>query len=416
MRVLVVAHNHPDFHPGGTEIFAHDLFLGLKERGHQALFLAATNRIHRDPRPGTAFQGLPGASDEVVLWSGHFDRFYMSQTDTYGVVPDLRSLVESFRPNVVHIHHLLLVGVEFIALVRRLLPETRIVVTLHDYYPICAHDGLMVRTKGRERCDGASPHRCHGCFPEIGPDRFLLRERHLKTHFSQVDLFIAPSRFLKERYVAWGLPPGAIEVVANGRPAAPAAAHRSSPDGRRPVFGYFGNLNPWKGVTVLLKAAAQLADLGGFSLRLHGGAPFQAEHFVAQVDALAAAGEPRVVRLGAYRPEELPALMAAVDWVVVPSIWWENAPLVIQEAFRHRRPVIASGIGGMAEMVRDGVDGLLVRPDDPVALAAAMREAVETPGLWEKLVAGIVAPPEIGEVADRHIALYGRARRMADAA
>ncbi|KZE29179.1 glycosyltransferase family 4 protein [Chelatococcus daeguensis] len=416
MKVLVVAHNHPDFHPGGTEIFAHDLFLSLKERGLEALFLAATNRIHRDPRPGTAFQGLPGASDEVVLWSGHFDRFYMSQTDTYGVVPDLKGLIESFRPDVVHIHHLLLVGVEFIALVRRLLPETRIVVTLHDYYPICAHDGLMMRTKERERCDAASPHRCHGCFPEIGADRFLLRERHLKTHFSQVDLFIAPSRFLKERYVAWGLPSGAIEVVANGRPAVPAAAHRSSPDGRRPVFGYFGNFNPWKGVTVLLKAAARLADLDGFALRLHGGAPFQAEHFVAEVDELAAAVEPHVVRLGPYRRDELPALMAAVDWVVMPSIWWENAPLVIQEAFRHRRPVIASGIGGMAEMVRDGVDGLLVRPDDPSALASAIREAAETQGLWDRLVGGIAAPPDIGEVADRHIALYSRAGRMADAA
>ena len=62
--------------------------------------------------------------------------------------------------------------------------------------------------------------------------------------------------------------------------------------------------------------------------------------------------------------------MAEVDWVVVPSIWWENAPLVIQEAFRHRRPVICGDIGGMAEMVRDGVDGLhapVERPRRPGA-------------------------------------------------
>jgi glycosyltransferase involved in cell wall biosynthesis len=418
-RILVVAHNHPSFHPGGTEIFAHDLFREFRSRpGVEALFLAGTNRIHRDPRPGTNFQAVGSAPDEIVMWSGHFDRFYLSQVDAYGVVPDLVNLLEDFRPDVVHIHHLLLVGVEFIALVRRILPDARIVMTLHDYYPICAHDGLMVRTQGRERCDRAAPDRCRACFPELHADRFLLREQFIKTAFAQVDRFVAPSRFIKERFVAWGLAASRIDVLANGRPAVAAAPHRASPDGRRPVFGYFGNLNPWKGVTVLLKAARRLADEGleGFELRVAGGAPFQSDAFLGEVEALSAAAGSSVVRLGPYQPREIPALVAAVDWVVVPSIWWENAPLVIQEAFRHRRPVIASGIGGMAEAVTDGVDGLHVRPDDPTALAAAMRRAAETPGLWDRLVAGITPPSDIARVASRHLALYRRIGPQAAAA
>jgi glycosyltransferase involved in cell wall biosynthesis len=244
-RILVVAHNHPELHPGGTEIFAHDLFRELRVRADvQALFLAATDQNHREPRPGTSFQAVSDAPDEVVVWSGHFDRFYMSQVDTYGLIPQLKGLLEEFRPDIVHIHHLLLLGVEFIALIRRVLPHARIVMTLHDYYGICAHDGLMMRPN-RERCDRASPSRCHVCFPAISPDKFLLRERHLKTMFNQVHRFLAPSRFIKDRYVSWGLPESAIEVVPNGRPDAAAAPFRTSPDGRRAVFGYFGNLNPW---------------------------------------------------------------------------------------------------------------------------------------------------------------------------
>jgi glycosyltransferase involved in cell wall biosynthesis len=409
LRVLVIAHNHPDFHPGGTEIFAHDLFRELKSRRNvEALFLAATNRIYREPRPGTAFQAVSDAADEVIMWSGNFDRFYLSQTDTYGVVPHLVSLLEDFRPDIVHIHHLLLIGVETIALIRRIVPQARIVMTLHDYYGICHHDGLMMRTKGRERCSKASPSRCNTCFPDIAADRFLLREQFIKTLLSQIDRFIAPSRFIKDRYVAWGLDAGSIDVIANGRPVVQPAPHRDAPDGRRAVFGYFGNINPWKGVPVLLKAAQQVASAGleGFELRLHGGALFQTDQFVSEVQELTKEVEPHIVSLGPYTRDEIPQLMAAVDWVVMPSIWWENAPLVIQEAFIHRRPVIASNIGGMAEAVRDCVNGLHVRTDDPTALAATIRKAANTPGLWETLVSGIDTPPHIGEVADRHIGLY----------
>jgi glycosyltransferase involved in cell wall biosynthesis len=407
--VLVVAHNHPDFHPGGTEIFAHDLFKEYRSRSDiEALFLAATNNLHRGQRPGTSFQSPGDAPDEIVVWCGHFDQFNLSQIDSYGVVPHLVTLLEDFRPDIVHIHHILLIGVEFIALVRRILPSARIVMTLHDYYPICAHDGLMMRTKGKERCDRATPNRCNGCFPTITADRFLLREKFIQTHLSQVHRFIAPSHFLKERFVNWGLPSESIEVVANGRPAATPASHRPITSGRRSAFGYFGNLNPWKGASVLLKAGQRLVSSGfhEFELRLHGGAPFQSQNFVDEIDSLLEDVEAQVVRLGPYGREDLAGLMAAVDWVVVPSIWWENAPLVIQEAFIHRRPVIASGIGGMAEAVRDGIDGMHVRPDDPVSLANAMRRAVETPDLWETLTAGINPPADIAIVAERHLALY----------
>ncbi len=412
-RILVVAHNHPALHPGGTEIFAHDLAGAYREQGCEVLFLGATNTIHREPHPGTALQSV---GEDVVLWSAHYDRFHMSQIDHYGTLQDLGTLLSEFRPDVIHVHHLALIGAEFLTLARRLLPRTAIVMTLHDYYPICHHDGLMVRPGDRQRCAGASPAGCHGCFPEIGADRFLLRERFIKTHLAAVDHFVAPSRFLRQRYIEWGLPGDRIEVFANARPAQEPVPHRRA-TGQRASFGYFGNLNPWKGVLPLLQAARILQASGerGFSLRIHGGAPFQSEAFTSALDAALAGTEGVVTHCGAYARDEVPALMAEIDWVVMPSIWWENAPLVIQEAFQHRRPLIVSDIGGMAEMVRDEIDGLHVRPGDPAALARTMRRAMEEAGLWQRLVHGIAEQPSLAACAARHLALFD-SLKLAEAA
>jgi glycosyltransferase involved in cell wall biosynthesis len=81
--------------------------------------------------------------------------------------------------------------------------------------------------------------------------------------------------------------------------------------------------------------------------------------------------------------------MEAMDWVLVPSRWWENSPLVIQEAFMHGRPVICSDIGGMAEKVSDGVDGLHFRVGDSEDLARVIAQAAGSAQLWRTLTGGI---------------------------
>ena len=412
LRVLFIAHNHPDLHPGGTEIFSHGLFRTLqRDYGVAALFLACVNAVHRRPLPGTLLQSAGRAPDELLLWTGHFDDFMMSQIDLHGVVPELERLLRNFRPDVVHFHHMLLVGVEAFLLVRRVLPNASIALTLHDYYPICANDGQLVTTNERRLCHKPSADACAGCFPETPRDRFVMRELFVKQCLSLVDRFVSPSEFLKRRYIEWGLPAERIEVIRNGLPEAAPVEHRPlGQDGRRGRFAYFGHLNPFKGALVAIEAARRLAQriLEPVSLALHGSASFQTDAFQNELQqALAAA--PNVTAYGRYPRDEIPALMKEVDWVIVPSIWWENAPLVIQEAFRHRRPVICSGIGGMAEAVRDGIDGLWFRAGDPVHLAQRMEEALE-PALWERLVAGIAPSEDMARSAERHLDLYRELR------
>ena len=101
----------------------------------------------------------------------------------------------------------------------------------------------------------------------------------------------------------------------------------------------------------------------------------------------------RVRFVGPYKSADLPRLMREVDWVVMPSTWWENAPVVIQEAFHHGRPLIASDIGGMAEKVRDRLDGLHFRAGSPDSLADCLERALREPGLWDRLGAGSGARP-----------------------
>src|SRR2546422_4052506 len=133
-------------------------------------------------------------------------------------------------------------------------------------------------------------------------------------------------------------------------------------------------------------------------LWIHGAnLDLQPVEFQRQVNELLAACKDNVTLVGRYQPESLARLMAGVDWVVVPSIWWENSPLVIQEAFLHGRPVICSGIGAMAEKVTDGVNGLHFRPGDAESLSRTISHAVSRPGLWDRLGAGVPAVPTVGD-------------------
>ena len=124
-------------------------------------------------------------------------------------------------------------------------------------------------------------------------------------------------------------------------------------------------------------------------------------------DGLAKAG--RNVRYhGPYDNARVDALMRAQDVVLVPSVWWENSPVVIQEARRNRVPVICSDIGGMAEKVRDGIDGLHFRAGSAEDLADKLSLALTEPALWERLVRNAPRPLDAAGCAETHLALYRR--------
>ena len=130
MRVMFLLHAHPDLQAGGTEIFARDLFRTLRTRGVPGLLVAGTAAHQRPASPGTPFQAIGNAADEVLLWTGGFDPFFLSQVDLHGLSHPFAELLREQQPDVVHVHHVMTLGVEIIGLIRRCLPNARIVMTL----------------------------------------------------------------------------------------------------------------------------------------------------------------------------------------------------------------------------------------------------------------------------------------------
>ena len=187
-----------------------------------------------------------------------------------------------------------------------------------------------------------------------------MREKFIKSHLENVDLFLSPSRFLRQRYIEWGIPAERIRFEELGRrPHGPGRRSRARSD-RATGSGSSGSSTPFKGAETLLEAMKILAERQpDVHLNLHGAyveyfAETYGREFLELVDEMSG----NVTYAGAYEHSDLPRLMHDVDWVVLPSRWWENSPLVVQEAFMHGRPVICSGIGGLAEKVHDEVNGL----------------------------------------------------------
>lgn len=413
LRVLYVAHNHPTLHPGGAEAYALELYEAMRDMpGVEPTLLAriGTNVARRrSGRPGTPFSSVNGDPNQCFVFTetDHFDFFTLTSRDKSLYTEHLANFLLAHRPDVVHLQHTHFIGLDLLGLVKRVLPEAAIVYTLHEFLPICHRDGQMVRTFDASLCEEASPRRCHECFPEISEQLFFLRQRFVQAQFENVDRFLAPSAQLMDKYVRWGIEPERIEVEEYGR-LEPVARAPDPPSGKPTNIGFFGQLSHFKGGDLMLEAMSLLGERAGAHLWLHGAnLELQPQEFQDEFAARHEALRDRVTFRGPYRHGELPKLMADLHWVVVPSIWWENSPLVIQEAFFHRRPVICSDVGGMAEKVAHGVDGIHFRAGDAHSLARAFEAATASPRLWSSLRQGIREPYAMDTHTERLLDLYG---------
>lgn len=447
-RILIVANGHPDHSKGGAEAVAYRHFKEYEKRPDiEALFLA--------PLPGGSFESgtrFSCRSEKEVLFSvTQFDWFKCSAEA--GILWQVPQLLEIFKPTVVHFHHFAHLGLQLLRVVRNCEPDIPIVMTLHEYMAICLQQGQMIKEKTHQLCYSESPSDCNRCFPDTSPADFLLRKLFFKSFFELVDKFVCPSQFLLERYADWGIPREKLLFIENGfeepstigeknlnfrdrerRPKnirqkrsvakvqaqktkdASVATSESTPEEveRGAIrIGFFGQINPYKGLDVLLDAVLKLseADRRKIEVTVHGGGiEDQLTDFQEKMADLTEKTKDCVRFHGKYDGNELEDLMKEVDWVVIPSIWWENSPVVIQEAFHHGRPIICSNIGGMKEKVRDGIDGIHFSVRNPSSLARIFESIIDGEYCPEDFHPNMIAPASMREKADEHLEVYSKLR------
>jgi glycosyltransferase involved in cell wall biosynthesis len=457
LRILQVIHQFPPFSSQGSEVYCFHLAQQLSRTEDVRVF-HISNPLRRERRGlrRATHAGLPiyhcidgGAYTRLATWPNQL------------LQSSFQEALDEMRPEVVHFHSYLSLGDRLVSRARA--SGASIVYTLHDYGLICPNalllrdDGhtcgknhgeffqdccpLLIRTAAPERHSPPLQARLpsltrwqmfsrqqrnpllHGLLSSaiagatrlIGDPRttdtaakrsfFLDRSREI---FREVDLFIAPSRFLLERYVNCGLPADRIVYMRNGmrQLTAPARGPRSGPL----RIGYIGSLHPQKGVELLLEAFRGVT--GSATLHVHGSvfsSPISESYWQRISEN---AGE-RVTFHGAYDNDNVGDILADLDLIVVPSLWFENSPLTIQEAFMARIPVITADVGGMAELVQHGVNGLHFRLGDALDLQARLQQVVDRPEALSELQRGIPAVPGIEQHAAAMLTHYANSRATA---
>ncbi|MGA0597844.1 glycosyltransferase [Enterovirga sp. CN4-39] len=408
-----MAHGHPERFPGGGEIAAYRLFSALKGvEGCTTMFAAAAPVDF--VRQSGEVEFFEGRSDEVSIKTKMSDYFSLDARSAVQAKA-ISLVIKAFDPDIVHFHHYMQFGADVFRRCREDAPRAKILLTLHEFMALCHHNGQMVTRPDFSLCTRPDPHACANCFPEHSPLAFAGRAGYLLESLAPVHRLIAPSRFLMERYVSWGIEPGRITQVDNLPPVfasgPPPPRRLATGEGRR-KFGFFGQVTPYKGLLRLLKALLS-AQESETRIRFPAEVSIHAANLTLNTPELQSAVAAAVARAngrarlrGSYGADELPELMADVDWVIVPSIWWENSPLVIEEALALGRPVICSGIGGMAEKVRPGIDGLHFPVGDHVALGRLIADLAIDVSVWDRIRATMRRPRPDRHSLRPHLDLY----------
>ena len=344
MRILI-AHNSYQM-PGGEDVVFESESALLEAHGHEVVrYVADNSEISEYSRAALAANSI---------WNAK-------------VVRQVRSLIRRARPDVMHVHNtmpLISPAIYHAAYAERV----PVVQTLHNFRLLCPTAELLRKGKVCEECVGTTtywPGIVHGCYrgsraATAVVAAMITTHKLLGTWHNKISRYIAMSEFMRRKYVEGGWPPKKIIVKPNFFDC--GATARTA---RGDYVLFAGRLSNEKGLKTLLSALGRMSTPP--LLKIAGQGPLMPANPGAHSN---------VEWLGHLPRDHVIELMKGASALVFPSEWYEGCPLTIIEAFAIGLPVITSRLGNMAEMVTDGVTGLLFGPTDPVDLAAVIEWAL----------------------------------------
>jgi glycosyltransferase involved in cell wall biosynthesis len=432
MKITLPVHHFPPHYTAGAELYTFRLARWLLSQGHdvEVVCVESINKGQVGEISAThdTYQGVP-------VWRLSYNIIQAPERRRWDFNnPLIGSWFSGYlaqrQPDLVHFQAgYLLSAAPFRAAAEAGTPT---VLTLHDYWFLCPRitfrrgDGSLCAAvpedpAGCAWCNCTERRRFQaadqisgGLAGALAQRTFLrgqadlLAERRsvLTAALAGVHHCIAPSHFLAQRYgpfiapermsvLRYGLD---LERFTNVPPKASDGTLR---------IGFTGQIAPHKGVHLLIDAFRRLRPATQLiELHVYGGLdamPQYAERLRAQ-----AGNDARIIFHGRFENQSAPAILAGLDIAVVPSTWYENSPLAISEAHAAGTPVVTAHLGGMAELVRDGVDGLHFAPGDAADLAHTLQRAIDDPALIKRLRAGITSPPSIDQESQAVLDIYER--------
>lgn len=369
MRILLA--NKFLYRKGGAEVSLFETAELLRRKGHEVVFFAMQ---HPDNIPSA--EGAFFVSQVDYERDGLKDALRTSARLLYSFEAkrNIARLIESNRPDLAHlnnIYHQLSPSIIH-ALRAAGIP---MVMTLRDYKLVCGSYSMLANGSVCEACRGGRYYHCvlKKCVKDSRAKSLLttieMYLHHRVLHiYDAIDLFIAPSQFLKQKVEEMGFQ-GRIVVLPNlvrTQAVSPSFAWE------QPTLVYFGRLSKEKGLLTLLEAVKELPEI---CLQIIGTGPLRP----VLEEAIGSQQIQNVQLLGPLSGEVLTRTVSRSMFTVLPSEWYENNPRAILESFALGKPVVATRIGGIPELVKDGQTGRLCEPRNPADLRTKIQELARHP-------------------------------------
>lgn len=441
MRVLVAVHGFPPLQNTGAERAAERIAVWLAQHGHHVEVFTIGHLNHPVPEVSTVEQdGFQVHRLSFDIYAGNeFTNLY----DNPMIGQALKPVLERGKFDLIHLISGYLLGGQVIHTAHEM--GIPVVLTLTEYFFMCPRLNLM--HVDSSLCSGPdTDEKCGRCLLE-GKRRFYylkeaspvmadafwtiaqytsfakrksteVSDRHevMTNAFNQADLIIAPSQFILQKYAEYGYIHPNTVMIRHGvdRPSHIKPKHTSE----QPLhihFGYMGQMKSHKGVDMIVTAMMELINAGhACSLQIWGRSQDDPAYYRRMQKMTG--GHYAVRFCGPFQGNRVFEVLENIDVLIVPSRWYENCPTVILEAFKMRIPVIATDLGGMAELVENEKSGLTFALNDVKDLARQMRRVMEDPGLFQRLESGIPyvkdASEEIAEIYAQYERLLGRSTQQ----